>query len=305
LASIIEVMMAITALEARAVKRVAGLVGDEHRLHRHPGQADDAGQQLVHLLGVGVRQKERLDLLIFVLGPLLVGILHDDDGPVVEHLVEQLIGQHQLLQGLLERHALDVDRGLAIDEVAVEDDVDTGRLPDELQNLPDAGVVEVDRPERRGGRQDRLRAGALRFFAQPLDLRPRPGGLDPLANHALQLRGLRRDLPIRDVELRRAAILAQRIVQAAFGFGLARQIGVIDRRVEHRALVGDLVLRAIRIVLHRLPVVLDGGVPVARTRRPFAAHVGPARRARAHGDGDQEEDGEFQQSCSHVHFELN
>src|SRR5262245_4042741 len=36
-----------------------------------------------------------------------------------------------------------------------------------------------------------------------------------------------------------------------------------DRRVEHRALQRNLILDAVRILLHSLPVVPNGGVPVA------------------------------------------
>jgi hypothetical protein len=71
-------------------------------------------------------------------------------------------------------------------------------------------------------------------------------------------------------------------------------------RRERRALEGDLVFGAVRIVLHRLAVVLDRRVPIAGTRGALASHKRPARRARGQRHGKQDDDSSFSGASQHV-----
>ena len=81
-----------------------GVIGDALDPH-------DLVDHVVDLLRVGVRQVEGPDDLLFVLLALLRGVLDDQDGAFVQHLVPELIGGHHQVQPLLERDAGHVDRG--------------------------------------------------------------------------------------------------------------------------------------------------------------------------------------------------
>ena len=83
----------------------------------------------------------------------------------------------------------------------------------------------------------------------------------------------------------------KRRVELALGLELLARRGMEQRRLEHRALERDAVLGPVRIFLHRLPVVRDGGVPVAALRRLEALSIGDRRGAAAEGRGDQRERG--------------
>ena len=123
LASSIRSMMVITGADARTVSVLVGLVRRELRLHRHAGDADDDGEQLVHFGRIGVRQEEGPDDLILDTAlRLAVVSLSDQDGAIVEHLVEHLVGEHQICcRRFFERHAFDVDGDRSVREIAIED----------------------------------------------------------------------------------------------------------------------------------------------------------------------------------------
>ena len=60
---------------------------------------------------------------------------------------------------------------------------------------------------------------------------------------------------------------------------------------DHRTLERDAVLRAIRVLLHRTLVVLDGGVPVAVQRGRFALAKRLTGGAPGHQHAAQRQDG--------------
>ena len=230
-----------------------------------PGDADDAGEQLRDLGGVGVRQEERADDLLFVLRALLGRVRGDDDRALVQHLVEELIGHHDLLERLLQRHALEVERDGPILEVAIEGDVDAGRTADEIQDVANAGVGEAD---------------AERIAAAPGSGSARPTGGAPARAASRSPAAAPRPPADRGASARarrpRARPAGSRartpapcgIPAAPLRAGLAAsnsraRLDVHLRGRQHRALERDLVVRPIRIVLQRLPVKADGGVPVA------------------------------------------
>ena len=65
------------------------------------------------LLGVGARQVERADHLVFELLPLLAVVRGDQERVLVDDLVEVLRLQHQDVERALERDASDLDRHAA------------------------------------------------------------------------------------------------------------------------------------------------------------------------------------------------
>ena len=89
-------------------------------------------------------------------------------------------------------------------------------------------------------------------------------------------------LTVRRIEVAGAPVLAQRLLELAARLGQLRLIQVLVRRVDHRALERDLVVGPVGRLLHRLAVVLDGGVPVAGARRVLRASERARCAARRH-----------------------
>src|SRR5439155_22117698 len=114
------------------------------------------------------------------------------------------------------------------------------------------------------------------------DGRFRTAGLHGFPDPTLQLQNLDRHLTVRRIELRGAPILAERFVELAARLEHARLIEMLMRRVDHRALECDLVLGAVRLLLYRVPVMLDRCIPVTRARRIVAAAVRTARATACH-----------------------
>ena len=64
-------------------------------------------------VGVGVRDVERPDDLLVVLRVLLRRVREDEDRAVAQDLVRELVHRHDLVQRLLERHAVELHRDRA------------------------------------------------------------------------------------------------------------------------------------------------------------------------------------------------
>src|SRR5205823_12494964 len=67
----------------------------------------------------------------------------------------------------------------------------------------------------------------------------------------LDLLDLRGQLPVRRIEVARAAVLAQRLFQLAARLGQLRLVQMLVRRVDHRALERNLVVAPVGRFLHR------------------------------------------------------
>ena len=154
---------------------------------------------------VGMRQEERPDDLIFELRALLRGVLDDQDGAVVQHLVEHLVGQHQLLQRLLERHPFDVDRDRAVRKSRSKMTLIPVALADEVEHVAGVGVVEPHRARAAwsatsiGSGEARLRASSR---SRSICGRGRAASMRSRMM-LLEFRRLGRRLPVRGVELGR------------------------------------------------------------------------------------------------------
>ncbi len=124
-----------------------GVIGDALDPH-------DLVDQVVDLLRLGVRHVEGPDDLIFVLLALLGGVLDDQDGAFVQHLVPELIGGHDQVQPCSSVTPDDVERRRPLDDrlrALLDDDVDAGDVADELQDVLDRRCWS------RNGAQRRLR----------------------------------------------------------------------------------------------------------------------------------------------------
>ena len=223
-----------------------------------------------------MRDVERADDLLFVVRALLRVVGDHHDRVLVDHLVEELVGRQDLVERLLQRHAVQLHRVGAVLIVAVVGDVDARRVGDEVEDVADAGVVEPDLRQHLVELDERRRSRLARLLAQLRDV-VRRTRLVLLPDAPLDLHHLRGQLAVRRIEIARAPVLAQRLLELAARFGQLRLIQVLVRGVDHRALERNLVVAAVGSLLHGLAVILDRGVPVASARGVLAA----AERARS------------------------
>ncbi|HAK55454.1 MAG TPA: hypothetical protein DCP38_08230 [Acidobacteria bacterium] len=233
-----------------------------------------------------MRDIERPDDLLLVLRALLRCVGRDDDRALVDDLVETLVRREDLVERVFDGDAGQGDRVLPILKLLVVGDVDPGRIPDEVQDVSQVRVDELhgERFARRRVQQQRGR-GLVGLLAHLLDGRPRPRGLDPIADEALQLGHLGRGLLIARIEFAGLAILERRRRQFVARLELTGPNQMRPRGVEHRPFERDLVVDAFWIVLDRLREVRHRGVPVAVERSHFPLLERPTRRASRHHHG--------------------
>ena len=123
------------------------------------------------------------------------------------------------------------------------------------------------------------RALGPRLLPKLLDRGTRTGFLDPVADDPLEFGCPCRRQSIRRVHLDGLLVFEQRRVELILRFEITRLADVIARRVLHRPLELDLVLRVVRARLECRRVVLHGRVPIAGTRRFAPLPERPTGRA--------------------------
>ena len=118
------------------------------------GLAADAGlDQGLDVFGLGVLQVERAQHAL-VVGPALGrGLVDDDDRARVEDLVEEPVDEGEAVERVLERLVAQVHRDRLVAVLRVEEHVDPGQPAHRLQDLLQAGVLELDRDGRRALRR--------------------------------------------------------------------------------------------------------------------------------------------------------
>ena len=138
---------------------------------------------------IRVRQVEHAHDQIVVLGVRLRVVLRDDDGALVEDLVEVPVRREDLLQRLLDRHAVEPDRHRRVgEELAIELHGDPAHLAERRQHVAQAGIVERD-PQRIAVRriEQRLLGLRTRLLPQRVNRRLRTALLDAIADRSLEL----------------------------------------------------------------------------------------------------------------------
>ena len=113
-------------------------------------RADDVGD----LLGVAVREIEGADDEILVVAAGLRVVGDDDDGVLVEHLVEVIGGLHHALERLLRGDVLQLDGDAVVLDRLIEEDVDA-------EGVAEGAVDVLDRRLAREGERDRLVRGRV------------------------------------------------------------------------------------------------------------------------------------------------
>jgi hypothetical protein len=239
--------------------------------------------------------EERADDLLLVQRALLRVVGDHHDGPLVDHLVEQLVRRQDLVERLLEGDAAQLDRVAAVLVIALEGDVDPSGHPHRAQDVAQAGVVEDNVDWIGRGRIEQRFGGLPRRLLQLLDGGPGTLRLRQVADAPLHLIDLAGDLPIGRVVLAGAAVFAQRVFELAARLEQPRLVEVQRGCSQHRPLERNLVVDAIGIFLDRPSVVFDRGVPVAGARRVFAPPVRPAGAAARQEHGDRRDGGYAQQ----------
>ena len=104
-----------------------------------------AVQDLRQLEWIRMRDVEGADHLLLVLRALLRVVRDDHDRALVDDLVEELIRRDDLVQRLLERDAVAAAPCRRSLDRRFEGDVDAGGLPDEIEDVAQARLVEHDR----------------------------------------------------------------------------------------------------------------------------------------------------------------
>ena len=104
---------------------------------------------------------ERADQLLLVLRPLLRRVRYHDEGAVVQHLVEALVGDEDLVQRFDDGDPIELDRDGLIHELRIVRDVDPREVADEVEDIPQAGVRELNQKRLDGGRAEQRRLGFL------------------------------------------------------------------------------------------------------------------------------------------------
>ena len=232
-----------------------------------------------------MRHVEGAHDLLVVLRVLGRRIRKDEDRPLVDHFVRQLVHRHDLIERLLERRAVELHGDLTIGDFAVVRDVDAGHIRDRVEDVLQARVVVADARQRsrEADQRRRLRRGAG-AFAHLFDLRPRARRLDALADRSIELGHLGGRLPIAGIVLARLTVLAERRLELILLLEVARLVEMRSGRGDHRALQRDLVVRVVGRRLHRLAIRGDGFVEVARLR----GGLGLAERLAGHASGPEE-----------------
>ena len=179
-------MMSATCVVARTVIVLAVLFGMITGATGICGTRMIGRHRLRQLLRVGVRDVEDAHDHVVVLLPLVGPVVDHDDRLRVDHLVEQLVGRHDLLQRLFDRDVFELDAvGLVLVRLVVGD-ADPGAAADDAEDVADARVVEVEVAQALAQAEQRRRP-LPRLFAQRIDARLWTRRLDPLANAAFQL----------------------------------------------------------------------------------------------------------------------
>ena len=99
-----------TELVPRTVIVLAVLLATIAGCTAMPGRRMIVLSDLRQLGRVGVREVERPDHLLVVLRVLRRRVREDEDRPLAQHLVRQLVHRHDLVERLLERDAVELDR---------------------------------------------------------------------------------------------------------------------------------------------------------------------------------------------------
>jgi hypothetical protein len=239
-----------------------------------------------------VRQIEGPDHLFVVLGVLGRRVWEHEDGAVAQDLVRQLIHRHDLVERLLEGHAVELHGRGPVLHFAVVADVDAGGTADDAEDVAKADVVEaqVQRLARRRIEDWFGRRGAC-ALAQLLDRRHRPRGLDALADRAIELGDLGRRQAIARIVLARQPVLAERRLELILLLESVRALEVGARRRLHRPLQRNLVIRVVRRRLDGPAVRRHRFVQISSAHRHFAlterlACRAPTGRQRQDNDAD-------------------
>ena len=115
--------------------------GVDALVREHAQLRIDGGENLAHVVGIGIRQVDGLDDLVLELLAVLGSGLEDHDGVLVDHLVEQVVLQHQDVQDALEGQAPQIDGDGLILEGSVGNDVHAGGAAEGAEDLPKAGAA--------------------------------------------------------------------------------------------------------------------------------------------------------------------
>ena len=248
-------------------------------------------QEGVDLLRVSAREEERPNDLVLVFGPLLSVVVRDQEGVLVDDLVEVLELEHQDVHGALERQSRQVHRLLLVEvHLVVVEEVDPDGLRDRFVDLLDGLLLELqdDRlVRRRGQARGRERALLGRLF-----------GLFDLARGRLELR----ELVLRLLQLGlRVGVGA--IEEDRLGELRDRELELIGREVALAALEVDgrspelrphqrgLVAVVARVEAEGLRVPEHGRVPVLPLRALLSCAEGPLSGAPGQGrDAEENED---------------
>ena len=177
-------------------------------------------------------------------------------------------------------------------ELLVVRDVDSGSVAEEIQDVAQARVGELDHERfvRLRVQQPRARLAAC-LLPHRHDGGRRPRSLDLFAEHLLQVGDLDAGLTIGRIQIIRTPVLAERTREIALLFQRRGHSGMVARGAQHRPLERNPIVGAIDVCLHRLPVVLDRGIPVAGARRQPAVAERLSRRATGRqDDGNQRDD---------------
>ena len=226
-----------------------------------------------------MRDVERADHLLLVLCPLLRRVRDHDERAVVQDLVEALVGGEDLVQRFDDGDAIELDGEGLILELRIVRNVDPREVADEVEDIPQAGVGELNQKRLDGGRAEQRRLGFLAgLLAQLLNRRPRPRRFDLISDRAFEIHHLCGRLAIGGIVLAHPPVFEEGCRQLPLLLELPCCGQMRAGRVEHSALERDLVLGAIRILLQGSGVVDDGGVPVPRPGALFASAKRPSGR---------------------------
>ena len=217
-----------------------------------------------HLGRVGVGQIERPDHLIVVLRVLGRRVREDENRPLAQHLVRELIRAEDLIERLLDGDAVQLHGGRTVDDLAVVGDVDAGRHADEVEDVAQAGVVEanVQRLARRGI-ENRLGRCRARPFTQLLDRRWRARSLHTLPDRAVERGDLGASLTVGRIVLVRLLVFAERGFELILILVLFCFFEVRARGGEHGPLERDLIVGVVGRGLHGLAIRRDRLIKVA------------------------------------------
>ena len=140
--------------DAHLVGGVADGDGVERLEREDVARLDHRAHDVGDLLGVAVGEIERADDEVFVVAARLRVVGDDDDGLLVEDLVEVIGGLHDALERLLRGDVAQLDGDAVVLDGLVEEDVDAERVAE--------GAVDVlDRRVARERQRDRLVRGRV------------------------------------------------------------------------------------------------------------------------------------------------